>query len=381
MIACLFIMRTLSPYPMSLVQVDGLDDIAHIMSEVVPPLALAGHSGVWRLRSGDLFVVVRYPLPQTAFASTAQALLAQGVVDLLPPGVRPHAVDRVLHSVVPIADSTGARFDAEVHDGGMQGSGEAPLYFVKAFQAAESSWVGDPCQRELRVRQPYDASLHDLSMAVYADDLCPIRMSNLQVVRHWRLVPAQLELRVRRMQWLQKLLSNPGANGQVITALFSKLRLDTDEVLVDVRLTVHASPYAHFFLNDLEGLEECEGFGPFVAEIFAAWRPRRLRDVHRQGHGVEPEVAATEPADPRITGWTTRRRVVSYFFFQNGLMLLGRWSGSLGPAGTLYPVGCCRHMAAAKPSAAPRVIALRAHAGPFFCRHATKQGPRRGMNE
>eukprot|EP00959_Pyramimonas_sp_CCMP1952_P462941 9484080-Pyramimonas_sp.AAC.1 len=51
-------------------------------------------------------------------------------------------------------------------------------------------------------------------------------LSNEQVFRHWRITPAFLELRVRRLSWLVQFIRFPRRHAQILTALFAELPTD-----------------------------------------------------------------------------------------------------------------------------------------------------------
>eukprot|EP00959_Pyramimonas_sp_CCMP1952_P416125 8718579-Pyramimonas_sp.AAC.1 len=51
-------------------------------------------------------------------------------------------------------------------------------------------------------------------------------MTNEYVLRHWRLVPSFLELRVRRLNWLVQFIRYPKRRAQILTALFAELPVD-----------------------------------------------------------------------------------------------------------------------------------------------------------
>ena len=52
------------------------------------------------------------------------------------------------------------------------------------------------------------------------DDHSGRKWINIEVLKHWRILPAELEDSCRRVKWLQSMVGNPGANIQVRAALF-----------------------------------------------------------------------------------------------------------------------------------------------------------------
>jgi len=51
-------------------------------------------------------------------------------------------------------------------------------------------------------------------------------MSNLQLLKNWRLLPLHLELAVRRLKWLQSIASQPSANEQFAAAVFGRIEVN-----------------------------------------------------------------------------------------------------------------------------------------------------------
>eukprot|EP00959_Pyramimonas_sp_CCMP1952_P042648 891726-Pyramimonas_sp.AAC.1 len=53
-----------------------------------------------------------------------------------------------------------------------------------------------------------------------------LSLSNEQVLNHWRITPAFIELRVRRLGWLVQFIRYPGRHAQILAALFAELEVD-----------------------------------------------------------------------------------------------------------------------------------------------------------
>ena len=51
-------------------------------------------------------------------------------------------------------------------------------------------------------------------------------MSNLQLLKIWRLLPLHLELAVRRLKWLRSTVSQPSANEQFAAAVFGCIEVN-----------------------------------------------------------------------------------------------------------------------------------------------------------
>ena len=47
-----------------------------------------------------------------------------------------------------------------------------------------------------------------------------VAMSNLALLKRWRILPCHLELASRRVKWLQAMIANPRANVQAVAAIF-----------------------------------------------------------------------------------------------------------------------------------------------------------------
>ena len=99
-----------------------------------------------------------------------------------------------------------------------------------------------------------------------------VALRNSQVYAHWRLLPIDLELRVREVRWLQKLCLGGSAHCQVIGALFGRshvgVRVIYDALDKHGRLAGTASPYAFKLINNLDFFEPLET----AREFFLCWK-------------------------------------------------------------------------------------------------------------
>lgn len=48
-------------------------------------------------------------------------------------------------------------------------------------------------------------------------------MTNEAVLRHWRLVPSEVELRIRRPRWLQQLVRSGGGDAQLLATVLGSM--------------------------------------------------------------------------------------------------------------------------------------------------------------
>ena len=55
-----------------------------------------------------------------------------------------------------------------------------------------------------------------------------VAMSNLELLKRWKLLPIPLELAVRRVNWLQSIIRYPAANEQVVAAVFGRMEVRGD---------------------------------------------------------------------------------------------------------------------------------------------------------
>ena len=82
-------------------------------------------------------------------------------------------------------------------------------------------------------------------------------MSNAAVMTHWRVAPSHIELRLRRLRWLQDMIRQPEAHAQVIAAIWGRLPDEHhDTIDASGRPTEKANPYAKLLDEDMETL--CE---------------------------------------------------------------------------------------------------------------------------
>eukprot|EP00974_Lingulodinium_polyedra_P100397 9724950-Lingulodinium_polyedra.AAC.1 len=98
--------------------------------------------------------------------------------------------------------------------------------------------------------------------------------SNLQVLRHWRILPAVFERAVRLVAWLRSMLSEPSAHRQVVASVWGTVHLEGEPAFsrsaLDAKghLGPFASPYAKMFEQALRWYENLEGW----REFFDVWR-------------------------------------------------------------------------------------------------------------
>ena len=87
-------------------------------------------------------------------------------------------------------------------------------------------------------------------------------MSNCQVYSHWRLLPIELELVVREVKWLQKIVRGGPAHEQLIGELFGRLKVGGLPLYaalgVGGKLEPRASPYAKRMVCNLDHFRELE---------------------------------------------------------------------------------------------------------------------------
>ena len=96
-------------------------------------------------------------------------------------------------------------------------------------------------------------------------------MTNSQVYSYWRILPIELELAVREVKWLQKLVEGGPAHDQLSGALFGELRVGGVRMYGalggDGRLSTEASPYARKFISNREYFRPLDS----AAEFFKKW--------------------------------------------------------------------------------------------------------------
>ena len=90
------------------------------------------------------------------------------------------------------------------------------------------------------------------------------RMTNREVLQHWRLLPLSLELSVRRLKRAQGWASNPRHHCQVLAAIFGVMQLEEQlevnfkRVKDDLKLNKNSTPWATQFVEDLRLLQHTE---------------------------------------------------------------------------------------------------------------------------
>ena len=81
------------------------------------------------------------------------------------------------------------------------------------------------------------------------------QLPNLEVFRSLGVAPAQIELRIRRLKFLQMLAKDPLQRVQILTAIFGVFYFDSEPTLDPVAgLEPGANKYAVLFWNDLQSL-------------------------------------------------------------------------------------------------------------------------------
>ena len=85
-----------------------------------------------------------------------------------------------------------------------------------------------------------------------------------QVWEYLRLVPCEIELRMRRLGWLQQLVRSPVLHCNVLAALFGKFPSDSETV---PSFSINTNPWAQQLHNDVQTLGELDSgvcFLPFL---------------------------------------------------------------------------------------------------------------------
>ena len=86
--------------------------------------------------------------------------------------------------------------------------------------------------------------------------------TNKVVLSFWRLVPCDVESRVRRLKWAQTLVQNPQQNAQLLTAMFVACRRNSTPTLgLDGEVTPEANPWAVRWMAELQEREPTRGGG------------------------------------------------------------------------------------------------------------------------
>lgn len=98
-----------------------------------------------------------------------------------------------------------------------------------------------------------------------------------QVWEYLRLVPCEIELRIRRLGWLQQLVRSPVLHCNVLAALFGKFPSDPETV---PSFSINTNPWAQQLHNDVQTLGELDSgvcFLPFLqsdfSKIFSEFKP------------------------------------------------------------------------------------------------------------
>ena len=60
-------------------------------------------------------------------------------------------------------------------------------------------------------------------------------MSNVELMRHWRILPTHAALAMRRVRWLQSMTANERAHEQTVATLFGRLEYLGGEEALDAQ--------------------------------------------------------------------------------------------------------------------------------------------------
>lgn len=120
-----------------------------------------------------------------------------------------------------------------------------------------------------------------------------VSKSNLEVFRYLGLASSRIELRIRRLQFLQQMARNADAHVAVLTAIFGKLCFDKEDTLCPAGggLAEHANVYAKMFWNDLQSLALLDS-GYWVLEAAGA-------DIHSLFAHLAPDFCAVDVTELR----------------------------------------------------------------------------------
>eukprot|EP00959_Pyramimonas_sp_CCMP1952_P452272 9466289-Pyramimonas_sp.AAC.1 len=99
-------------------------------------------------------------------------------------------------------------------------------------------------------------------------------MSNLELLREWKILPARGELAIRRIRWLQQMLRHRFANQQTLTALFGHLGGERPTLDLEGHLRPDANPWVLQLAANLEmyrGLSGTESFFEQWQDMNDSW--------------------------------------------------------------------------------------------------------------
>ena len=105
----------------------------------------------------------------------------------------------------------------------------------------------------------------------------PVAWSSARVWRHWRLAPSGLELRVRRLKWIQEMVKHPRRHAHTVNSIFGSPRFEIsresefDELAG--KLPDYANPWARLFYADICCVAE-DPEGETFSELWAGSLPR-----------------------------------------------------------------------------------------------------------
>ena len=87
-------------------------------------------------------------------------------------------------------------------------------------------------------------------------------MTNAAVLRHWRLTPLAVEMRIRRLRRAQRWAAEPTRHSQELAAAFGTMRAETDKGIARLGPAGEIGPssthWAHQFAGDVASLAQVE---------------------------------------------------------------------------------------------------------------------------
>ena len=85
-----------------------------------------------------------------------------------------------------------------------------------------------------------------------------------QVWHYLRLVPCRIELRIRRLRWLQSMVSRPALHSNVLAAMFGRFPWDNPQ---RPRCSTDTNPWASQLLEDVQALDELDSGRHWVTSL------------------------------------------------------------------------------------------------------------------
>ena len=121
-------------------------------------------------------------------------------------------------------------------------------------------------------------------------------LSNLDVLRHWRIATCCTELTIRRLKWMQQMALHPQQHHLVLCAIFGttkgELQHGFSHGVIDDVIQDHASPWALQARKDLLCLRGVDEGNDLLEEV-GEQLFRLLRDPEIKGRFIELDV--TQP--------------------------------------------------------------------------------------